>query len=139
MILDMAIARFRELRGKHGHLPRNGRTPEVIRHFHAAQVEMFNIAQLICFLVGPEVQLELDATRREIIEQIELNIKVPTGARVVTKRIPMGHLLWSEFQLTPEISVDPNITGNAVLFPLLKKLKGLLRAQCSLVNTRTLR
>jgi hypothetical protein len=136
--LQLAIARFKELRQTHGHLPRN-RTVDMVHQFHAAQVEMFNLAQVICMLTEPGIQLELDATRREIIEQIELNIKVPTGARVVTKRIASGHLLWSEFQLTPEIAVDPTITGNAVLFPYLRKLKALLRAQCGLVNTMVLR
>jgi hypothetical protein len=100
---------------------------------------MFNLAQMICMLTKPDIQLELDAVRREIIEQIRLNIKVPTGARVETKRIPAGHLLWSEYQLTPELTVDPNITGNAVLFPLLTRLKALLRAQAGCVNTRVYR
>jgi hypothetical protein len=134
--LQLAIARFRELRQRHGHLPRN-RTADMAHQFHAAQVEMFNLAQVICMLVDPAIQLELDATRREIMEQIELNIKVPTGARVETKRITSGHLIWSEFQLTPEIAVDPTITGNAVLFPFLRRLRALLRAQVGLVNTKT--
>lgn len=135
-LLEAAITRFRELRQHHGHLPRRHKTDDMVRQFHAAQVEMFNLAQVICMLVAPATQLELDAIRREIMEQIELNIKVPTGARVVTRRIPTGHLLWSEYQLTPEITVDPSITGNAVLFPLLQRLKVLLRAQVGLVNTR---
>lgn len=97
---------------------------------------MFNIAQMICSLVDPGLQLDLDTCRREIIQQIELNIKVPTGARVVTRRITNSNLIWSEFQLTPEISVDPGITGNAVLFPFLRRLKALLRAQVGLVNTK---
>lgn len=136
--LESAIARFRELRAQFGHLPRQRRTPEVVERFRMAQVEMFNLAQVICTLSEPALQLELDAIRREIMEQIELNIKVPTGARVVTKRINTASLLWYEFQLTPEIATDPTITGNAVLYPLLRKLKGLLRAQAGLINTKTL-
>lgn len=138
-LLFQAITRFRELRGKHGHLSRQDRSEYAIRCFHVAQVELFNLAQMICMLVDPPIQLELDAVRREIMEQIELNIKVPTGARVETKRIYTSRLLWSEFQLTPEIAVDPTIAGNAVLFPLLKRLKVLLRAQCGRVNTAVYR
>jgi len=110
----------------------------MLRHFEAAQVEMFNLAQLICEIAAPATQYRLEEVRREIIEQIHLAIKVPTGARVVTKRIPNDTLTWSEFQLTPEIAVDPSITNNAVLFPLLHELKHLLRTQCGLVNTLTL-
>jgi hypothetical protein len=137
-LLEMAIARFRELHQQHGHLPRSSRhrTPDMLRQFHAAQCEMFHLAQVISMLVDPKTQLELDNVRREIMEQIELNIKVPTGARVETKQLGTGQLIWSEFQLTPEIAVDPTITGNAVLWPLLRRLKALLRTQRGLVNTR---
>ena len=107
--------------------------------FHTAQVEMFQLAQLICMMIRPDVQVELDSVRREIVEQIGMHIKAPIGARVVTKRIPDSHLLWSEFQLTPEIAVDPTITGNVVLLPLLKRLKALLRAQVGCVNTTVYR
>lgn len=131
---QLAIARFRELRGKWGHLPVRGRTPEIKRLFNAAQVEMFYLAQVICDSLDPAIQHALDETRREIVEQIELGIKVPTGARVVTKRIANGNFIWSEFQITPELAVDPSITGNAVLHPLLKKLRALLRAQVATVN-----
>jgi len=137
--LEEAIARFKELRGRHGHLSRQDRSEYAVRCFHTAQVEMYQLAQVICMLLTPAIQIELDEVRREIMEQIDLKIKVPTGARVTTKRIPKSSLLWSEFQITPEISVDPTITGNMVLRPLLKRLKGLLRAQCSTVNARVYR
>jgi hypothetical protein len=136
-LLEVSISRFRALRQRYGHLPRQRRTPESIEQFRMAQVEMFHLAQVICGLVNPALQLELDTTRREIMQQIDLNIKVPTGARVVTKRTTPGQLTWYEYQITPEISVDPTITGNAVLFPLLRRLRVALRTQVGLVNTKT--
>lgn len=137
-LLEISIARFRGLRQNYAHLPRQRRTPERIEQFRMAQVEMFNLAQVICTLIDPQLQLRLDTVRREIMQQIDLNIKVPTGARVETKRTTLSHLVWYEYQLTPEIAVDPTITGNAVLFPLLRRLKACLRAQVGLVNTATL-
>ena len=137
--LEQAVARFKELRGRHGHLSRQDRSAHAVRCFQAAQVELYQLAQVICMLLTPAIQIELDEVRREIMEQLDLRIKTPVGARVVTKRIPKSNLLWSEFQITPEISVDPTITGNMVLRPLLQKLKGLLRAQCSTVNARVYR
>jgi hypothetical protein len=71
------------------------------------------------------------------MEQVRLHIKAATGARVVTER-PRRPLAWPDFQITPEIAVDPNITGNAVLTPVLKKLKLALRAQWAVLD-RTLR
>jgi len=135
MTLELAIARFRDLWVHHGHLPRN-RTPDMTRQFQAAQEEMFQLAQLICSLCAPDIQAQLDATRREIIEQINIGIKAPTGARVTTKRVNHAAVVWSEIQITPEIQVDPTITNNAVLFPLLRRLKALLRIQVGLVNTK---
>lgn len=136
-LLEISIGRFRALRQHYGHLPRQRRTLELIEQYRMAQVEMFHLAQVICSLVDPTLQLELDTIRREIMQQIDLHIKVPTGARVVTKRTTPGQLTWSEYQITPEISVDPTITGNAVLFPLLRRLRVALRAQVGLVNTKT--
>lgn len=133
--LEAALDRFKILRNSYGHLPRRGRTLEMLRCFDAAQVEMFQLAQLICALIAPQVQADLDNVRREIMELIELNIKAETGARVVTKKIASSHMVWYEFQLTPEIAVDPTITGNAVLGNLLPRLKAALRQQVTRVNT----
>lgn len=132
--LEIAIQRFKELK-KQSYMPRRGRTPEMLRQFHSAQIEMFYIAQKICMLTRPDIQLTLDAVRRKIVEQIELSIKAPIGARVMTQRVNSSALTWSEYQLTPEISSDPTITGNVVLMPLLRQLKESLRAQVSHVIT----
>ena len=101
--------------------------------YEQAQVEMFYLAQAICSQVDPALQQELDSVRREIVEQLNLHIKVPTGARIVTKKV-RSSIAWSDYQLTPEMMVDPTITGNAILYPLLKKLKALLRTQVSTVT-----
>lgn len=132
--LEIAVHRFKELR-TYGHLPRRGRTPEMLNQFYNAQIEMFYLAQKICMLTAPHIQIELDAIRRQIVEQIELSIKAPVGARVVTQRVRTCNYIWSEYQLTPEFATDPGITGNVVLAPLLKKLKAALRAQVAQVNT----
>lgn len=137
--LSSLITRFRELRSRHSHMPLHGRTPETRRQFQLAQTEMFNIAQAICGLAQPRLQRALDDVRREIMEQITLGIKAPTGARVVAKQLRFTSVIWSEFQITPEVAQDPSINDNAVLLPLLRRLKPLLRAQCGLINGCTIR
>jgi len=139
IVLAAAIARFRELRSVYGHLPHRGKTDEVRRLHRVAHTEMFYLAQLITSLVAPVLQAELDATRREIMEQIRLAIKVPVGARMIARQYSPSAIIWSEFQITPEVSFDPGVNNSAVLRPLVRRLMKLLRTQVATVNGRLYR
>jgi hypothetical protein len=126
--LAILCDRFHALSKQYGHAPRGRTTPEVRRLYNHAQTELFQLAQAICKIANPEIQANLEVARSEIMEQVRVHVKVATGARVVSER-PIRAVAWYDFQITPEISFDPNITGNAVLRDELKRLKAALRAQ----------
>jgi hypothetical protein len=135
--LAILCARFQELTKHFSHLPRNNRDATRRRLYVQAQEELFRLAQAICELADPAVQARLEEVREEAMAQVRLHVRVPTGARVVTER-PRRPLSWVDFQITPEITVDPHIAGSAVLSPILKRLKLALRAQWAILD-RTLR
>jgi hypothetical protein len=79
------------------------------------------------------VQSELDSARRELVAQLHSCVRTPvTGALVVPCKRPRP-LYWRDVQITPEITLDPDISGLAVLRPDLKRLKLALRMQGSVL------
>jgi hypothetical protein len=74
--------------------------------------------------------------RRELVAQLQvrvLNGTTITGAGMVTHhaRRPFA---WSEVQLTPELMFDPSLSGLAVVYRDVTRLKAALRAQVTAVR-----
>lgn len=127
--------RFRSLSLQHSHVPRgsHSRNGDARRLYSQAQTELFQLAQAIVQIADPAVQAELEAARLELVAQIRLHVKAPTGPRVEPQR-SARLLAWQDFQITPELTADPAIAYNAVLKPALNRLKAALRAQWSVLN-----
>ena len=134
--LAILLERFSYLSARYTHPPGRNASEDARRHFNTAQRELFNLAQAICAILNPEVQLRLDLLREEIMAQLSLELRAPTGAAVVRRKHPRP-ILWWEFQITPEVTHDPTIVGNAVLRPYVNKLKQALRDQAAVLRARS--
>lgn len=131
--MAILVARFHELDQRFKH-PGRRDSAEQRRLYSLAQTELFNIVQALVGLAHSCVQRDLTKTRQEIVAQLHAHLKSSaTGAamRQLPQRIP---LRWYEIQLSPEITIDPSLLGNAVLPEDLKKLKQQLRAQHALIK-----
>lgn len=133
-IAQAAITRFKELSALYYRLPGKNTSPEKLAHYNHAQLELFNLAQTIVALRDPCVQFRVDTARRAIVAQLELHFKTgATGAALVRVRRPR-RWCWRDAEITPEISFDPSLSGNAVLKPALKELKLALKAQAAVLR-----
>ena len=75
------------------------------------------------------MQSELDSARRDLVAQLQKCIRTPvTGAAMGTVKLRRPPT-WQDAHLTPELSIDPTITGNAVVRRDVERLKAALRAQ----------
>ncbi|MGH9426568.1 MAG: hypothetical protein ACRD2L_09755 [Terriglobia bacterium] len=101
-----------------------------------AQIEMFLIAQAICALTQPKLQESLDKTRAAIVAEIVgYKHDLSSADAVVT---PADHLKclrwsWRDYQITPEVSHDPELAGRVVSYRLVTKLRHLHKAQVRVV------
>ena len=133
-MLAIAVERFTELSRHFAHPPGRHGTPEQRRHYTQAQLELWNLAQTICGMLNPQVQSELDSARRELVSQLSRCVRTPvTGALVIPCKRTRP-LYWRDIQITPEITLDPDLSGLAVLRPDLKRLKLALRAQNTVLD-----
>jgi len=134
--LSPLLDRFYHLTRRYAHPPGRNASADARRHFDQAQIELFHLAQAICALLNPEVQLRLDLLREEIMAQLRLELRTcATGAFVVRRKHPRP-VLWWEYQITPELTHDPTIVGNAVLRPYVSRLKTALRDQAAVIKAR---
>jgi len=134
--LSSLLDNFYFLRKRYAHSPGRNASPDARRHFDQAQIELFYLAQAICAILNPEVQLRLDLLREEIMAQLRLQLRTSaTGAAVVRRKVTRPTLWW-EYQITPELTHDPTIVGSAVLRPYVTKLKQALRDQAAVINAR---
>jgi hypothetical protein len=84
--------------------------------------------------VAPAVQLELDSARRDLVAQLQRCVRTSvTGAVVHTLRLRRPPT-WQDAHLTPELSIDPGITGNAVVRADVERLKAALREQAAVLR-----
>ena len=134
--LSLLLDQFYYLSKHFAHSPGRNATPAARRHFDQAQIDLFQLAQAICAIVNPEVQLRLDLLREEIMAQLRLALKTCATGAVVVRRKAMRPTLWWEYQITPELTHDPTIVGSAVLRPYVKKLKEALRDQAAAIRAR---
>lgn len=111
-------------------------------YFRQANIDMFHLAQAICTLYHPLIQVELDKQRKLIVEEFAaqtLKGKWLAGASIMAPQgmgqpISRKQMIWSDFQITPEISCDPNLTGRVINRALTYKLNKLLRKQTTTVR-----
>jgi len=98
---------------------------------------MYNIAQALCAAEAPEVQHELDAVRREIVDQVSRNRPVVEPSPGVFTPLPkkIKQCDWTDFQLTPEITISPLVAGHLVPRDLVNRLLKLHRMQVSVVTS----
>jgi hypothetical protein len=127
-MLDDLIQRYLELYRRHGHTHKG----DDRRQFDKAQRELWALAQAICKLTHPKIQSELDAARRDAVAQINLHIEHASPI-VVSPRPKQRPISWTEFQLTPELSVDPQTTGACVSIDVAKRLRFAHKNQISAV------
>jgi len=122
---------------------RSGRANEVeTRAWHMAQVEAYELAQAITKTRWPQLDSELRATRRRIVEIIspptdldkrpkrKLRLSDPAFASKKRESFPR----WSEIRLTPELDFDQSLTGIVVPRALAGKLIKLHREQVKLLT-----
>jgi hypothetical protein len=126
--LDDLVSRYLDLYRQFGHAPRRGDRPT----FNKAQRELWQLAQAICTLAHPKIQAELDAARRDVMAQVRLHIE-NIGPVVVRPKHHSRPVTWAEFQLTPELSMDMNITGASVTKDVARRLREAHRQQISAI------
>jgi len=127
---EILIQRFRELHLAYGRAHNSHKDG-----FREANIELFILAQAIGALYAPGVQQSLNETRRAIVKDLLTGpqrltmidaVMAPVGKRKV-------NYVWSDYQITPEISVDPELLGRVVSHKLTRKLLKTQRLQISLV------
>jgi hypothetical protein len=128
--LDSILQRYFELHSRFGHSPRRGDRSQ----FREAQRELWALAQAICKITHPKIQAELEAAQRDAIAQIRLHVE-HAGPAVVHPRRRQRPILWSDYELTPEFSLDPTTTGACVTKDVAKRLREAHKHQVSAVSS----
>jgi hypothetical protein len=87
---------------------------------------------MICGLVYPYVQRELDDVRRALVNQLQAKYENGeiTGAGMVSTKAKRP-FSWQDVQLTPEMTLDQTLAGYAVVYSDVTRLKAALRAQAT--------
>lgn len=114
--------------------PRAFRKPE----FYAMNVQLFHYAQVLCTMHAPRIQAELDQVRKDImemlveqmIERLQLSDAILAPAPIVQRQ----RWTWLDYQITPEVSHDPNMTGLVCSRTLTLQLKSALAHQVKAVK-----
>lgn len=129
--LALLKERFQYLQKKWDHIPR-GRSSELERISRfMGQVEMFYLAQAICSRSHPELQQELDQLRRDVMDEVNNGPLEATGGIYPTQVRQSHH--WTDFQLTPELALDPALTGRFVSAGKIRRLNQILKLQIQTV------
>jgi len=132
--LSTLLNSFYFLSKRYTHPPGRNGGEDARRHFDQAQIDLFHLAQALCTLINPEIQLRLDLLREEIMAQLRLALRTSATGAVVVRRKVTRPTLWWEYQITPELAHDPTIVGHAVLRPYVTKLKQALRDQAAAIK-----
>ncbi len=132
MLRDLTTE-FRTLNTRYHRLHRHSPLNEHLE-FTRAQVELWQLAQAICALREPALQSHLDQTRRKIMEELR---KLKHGGAAVRVVKYARRMRWYDFQLTPEISIDPGLTGRVTNQRNLNELRRLLCKQRMLISEVT--
>jgi|SRR5580765_475536 len=129
MTLDPYIERFRQLAKTWTRPPIGGRREkQMLRiQFLMAQLEMYILAQAICRKHAPAIQDELDETRCQVMA--ELKKQTSSHTSIVKPYKSVSHIRWSDFQITPEVAGDSELTGLLVSHSTAKRLRKAHREQ----------
>lgn len=135
-MLEQAIAHFRYLNttfrpiaGRRGQL-----SNAQVEEFRQAQQEMYRLAQVICRIVAPAIQEELDQVRRDIAEELRDGPEDRGYFVKPTLRGNTHRFRWFEHQLTPELSASRAITGKFVSKRNTQRLIRAHKAQVQAVS-----
>lgn len=124
--------------------PQNGRSkrnvdPDKLAKLMLQQDEMFNLAQVVGLEFFPDVQIPLDAARREVMHLIEEHRAEISGAVMSPTPKRIRNERWFDHQITPEVSRDIAMTGLIVPRELAKRLVQLHRLQISALTDLMIR
>ena len=127
------VERFRYLSSHYSH-GRKESLPEWI----AAQREMFELAQTLCFMFDPDLQTRLQSARRTVVRYLQQH-RPPEFYSDVTMTVNRQHYLrWQDFQITPEISFDFSLKGvgipKSIADQLIKVHRLQVRTVMSIIN-----
>lgn len=114
-----------------GNLPKGQELERIERRM--VQIELFYLAQIIGLQHAPDIQRELDAARKRVMEEIKKQ-ELPIGEQMLPSRDRSRPFpRWFDFQITPEVSADPTITGVIVSRANAVRLRRALKAQIKAV------
>lgn len=127
MARDPILERFVQLQRSHSHPPA-GRKQMERAIFLLAQLEMYFLAQVLGRTYVPDIQRELDHARRAVMFEMKHHGDSPK-TNVVRPYRAVSHVRWSDFQITPEVAGDSELTGKFVSRENADKLRAAHRAQ----------
>lgn len=144
--LEKAIRRFKSLHSVYSKQTRTHQrtihhSEQFLLHRYHAHEEMFRLAQYIAKHKFPALQDELESARRAAIKALETTISTTHGTKVYQhgtkgqsaymrpKKYTLATIVWSDIQITPEISSDFNLAGKVIPHIVAKRLIVALRRQ----------
>lgn len=128
--IDDVIHHLYLLTRRYSHPPRATKADihGVIRLYQERQVEMYHLVQVVVARSTPLIQAEVQFCRRQVVDEINQGPTSP-AVRSLQPKKTTGFVRWYEYQITPEISFDPTITGRFASSKVVDQLKQALHAQ----------
>src|SRR6266550_2472867 len=99
--------------------------------FIRAQTAMFHLAQAICHLASPDIQRELDDARRDVMHEITHG---PRGLECHVVILAAHAPRWTDFEITPEVTFDPTISGSPVSRKAASRLRHAHKIQIATIS-----
>jgi hypothetical protein len=133
--LEMAIEKFRFLSHSYGSV-RQIRKDGYLE----AQVELYHLAQFIGSHTCPAIQKDLERARRDAMEQLVKfefdHLATADSIFAPAKCQNDRRWTWVDYQITPEVAGDPNLTGRIVTKDVTIRLQQALKAQVRAILRR---
>jgi hypothetical protein len=108
----------------------SGRASDAERaHYEINQRFLFSFAQAICYQIDPDLQLELDHVRTEIVDYLHQAEVYEAQKTFIAPRLRRHGGRWEDIEITPEISADPDLTARVVPAALASRLRQLHKQQ----------
>lgn len=117
---------------RYSHPPRATKSSETTIFYQKRQVEIYHLVQMTIARVHPLIQAEVHFCRSKIMEEITTQPDIRDSGFSRHSMQPQrarGFVRWYEYQITPEISFDPTITGRLASSTYVQQLKHALYAQ----------
>lgn len=125
--IDDVVHHFVELSRRFSHPPTSKGSFRAI--YQSRQVDLYHLAQVITARVFPDVQSNLDQCRRVIMDELTKGPCHSSVIGLIPRNVPSRFVRWNEYQITPEISFDPSVTGRVASGVNVKRLKQCLFEQ----------